>query len=199
MELQEPAIAYGKRKYTIQEYLEMENASLEKHEYYQGEIFSMAGAGIQHNIIAKNILSTLDKKLSKSPCQPFNSDTRIYIEQKTLFTYPDVSIICNEPITFENDGISVLNPSIIFEVLSPSTKDYDRKGKFLLYRNIKDLKTYILVESDAIKVEVYHINKHDLWEMKEYSDINEYLRLPSIPVNLTLKEIYKKTKLISTL
>src|ERR1700740_3378674 len=124
MEVNEAAVDYGKKKYSIEEYLEMENASPEKHEYYQGEIFAMAGGGSQHNIVAKNVLSVLDKKLDKKPCQPFNSDTRVYIEKSMLFTYPDVSVFCGDLLSLNNDDLNFLNPVIIFEVLSPSRKNY---------------------------------------------------------------------------
>jgi Uma2 family endonuclease len=197
MEVKEPAVAYHKRKYSIEEYLEMEYASEEKHEYYQGEIFAMAGGTISHNIIAKNVLSTLDRKMEQGPCQPFNSDTRIYIEHNSLFTYPDISVICGAVATLNNDQLNVLNPTIIFEVLSISTRDYDRENKFKLYRGIPTLKEYVLVEPERIYVEAFHINKSGFWELREYKDIQDTLKLNSIKVSLKLKDIYKRTKLVA--
>jgi len=102
-ELREPIVAYGKKKFTVEEYLEYENASVEKHEYFLGEIFAMSGPKVTHNIIAVNILSELKVKLKGKPCQPLGSDQRICIPQNTLFTYPDLSIICGEIITKDND------------------------------------------------------------------------------------------------
>ena len=122
MEVREPAIVYGKQKISIEEYLEMENASLEKHEYYQGEIFAMSGAKMPHNIVARNLFGALIQKLKGKRCQPFGSDMRIHIEANTLFTYPDISIVCGDIITLNNDDYNVLNPSVLIEVLSPSTK-----------------------------------------------------------------------------
>ena len=119
MEVREPAIAYGKQKISIAEYLEMENASPEKHEYYKGEVFAMSGAKVPHNIISRNLLVSLGQKLRGNPCQPFNSDQRIHVESNTLFTYPNISIICGDVITLNNDNYNVLNPSVIIEVLSP--------------------------------------------------------------------------------
>src|ERR1700760_667320 len=113
MEVREPAIAYGKQKITIREYLEMENASLEKHEYYQGEVFAMSGAKVPHVIIRDNILTSLKQKLKGKPCQPFSGDMRIHIEANTLFTYPDISIVCGDIITLNNDNFNVLNPSVL--------------------------------------------------------------------------------------
>ena len=96
MELREPAKAYGKQHFSIEEYLEIENAATEKHEYYKGEIFAMSGAKLAHNIIWKNFFGSLAIKLKGKYCQPFGSDLRIHIESNTLFTYPDISIICGD-------------------------------------------------------------------------------------------------------
>lgn len=103
MELIEPAPAYDKRKYSIEEYLKMEQLADDKHEYYQGEIFTMSGATIQHNIIVNNLLISLGTKLKGSKCRPFNSIQRIHIPKNTLFTYPDISIVYGEINTFNND------------------------------------------------------------------------------------------------
>ncbi len=136
MEIKEPAVDYSKKKYTIEEYLEMESTATEKHEYYQGEIFAMSGPKVSHNIIAGNTFGSLMYKLKGKSCRPFNSDQRIHIEKNTLFTYPHISIICGDIITLNNDDWNILNPTVIIEVLSPSTKNYDRGEKFRLYRDI---------------------------------------------------------------
>ena len=189
MEIREPAVAYGDRRYSIEEYLQLENAAAEKHEYYQGEIFAMSGAKLQHNIVSKNILTSLDNKLEDKSCQPSNSETRIHIERNTLFTYPDVSVICGEPLTLNNDDLNVLNPTIIFEVLSPSTENYDRTDKFNVYRDIPTLKEYILVYPEAISIQAFQINHEGLCESREYNNIDEILHLYSIDISLSLKEI----------
>src|SRR5690606_19374434 len=121
----EPAIAYGKQPLSIEEYLEMENAAAEKHEYFRGEVFAMSGAKLAHNKVVGNLYFALRKKLQGKPCQPFGSDLRIHIEANTLFTYPDISIVCGEVKTLNDDEINVLNPATIIEVLSPTTKNYD--------------------------------------------------------------------------
>lgn len=122
MDVKEPLPAYNKDRYTIEEYLEMENTATEKHEYYKGEIFAMSGAKLRHNIIATNLLVALGVKLSGKPCRPFGSDMRIHIPKNTLFTYPDISVVCGEVESRNNDEMNVLNPTLIIEVLSPSTK-----------------------------------------------------------------------------
>lgn len=194
MIVEEPALAYNKRHYTIEEYLALEEAATEKHEYYQGEIFAMAGAKVSHNIVSKNIVSALDGKLRGKPCKPFNSDTRIYVERNSLFTYPDASVICGKPQTMNNDGINVLNPTIIFEVISSSSQSYDRGAKFKLYRDIPSLREYVLIEPDSVSVERYFINVAGNWEIEEHKIIDRVLSLGSIGVSLELKEIYFDTE-----
>ncbi len=196
MEIREPAIAYGKSKLTITEYLEWENNSLEKHEFYQGELFTMQGASVAHNKITVNILSALAAELRGKPCQPFNSDMRIHIPENTLFTYPDISMICGEVITLNDDDINALNPSVIIEVLSPSTKWYDRGEKFKLYRDIPTLKEYILVDSLSVEIESFRVNSSDHWELEEYKDPGQILKIPVLNFSLSLIEIYRGTKLI---
>jgi Uma2 family endonuclease len=195
MEVREPAIAYGKKKYTIAEYLESEEAAIEKHEYYQGEIFAMSGPKVPHNIIAVNILGGLTNKLKGKQCRPFNSDQRIHIEKNSLFTYPDISIICGEVLTLNNDEWNALNPTVIIEVLSPSTKNYDRGEKFKLYRDIPTLKEYILIDSETVNIEAFYINEHGNWELNEYKSMNETLQLKSVQISLELREIYEGVKL----
>ena len=195
MEIKEPGHAYNKKFYSIEEYLQMENEALEKHEYYKGEIFAMSGAGNRHNIIAINIIVSLANSLKGKSCQPFGSDMRIHIPQNTLFTYPDISIICGDIINADEDENSTMNPTIIFEILSPSTRNYDRGIKFMLYRAIPTLKEYILVESESIHVEQFAINREGLWQLKEFSRQDDQLILESINVNLILKDIYDRCKL----
>jgi Uma2 family endonuclease len=191
MEVREPAIAYGKQKFSIEEYLEMENASIEKHEYYKGEIFAMSGAKIPHNTISRNLLGTLFAKLKGKRCQPYGSDARIHIESNTLFTYPDISVICGEIITLNNDEYNVLNPTVIIEILSKSTKNYDRGEKFKLYRDIATLKEYILVDSESIHIEVFRLNADNRWELEEYNKITEHLQIKAIEETVPLSEIYE--------
>lgn len=190
MEIRETAIAYGKQKFSIEEYLEMENNADEKHEYYKGEIFAMSGAKVPHNVISGNIFASLHNKLKGKKCKPFNSDQRIHIPSNTLFTYPDVSIICGEIVTLNDDQYNVLNPTVIIEVLSQSTKNYDRGEKFKLYRDIKTLKEYILVDSASVHVEVFRVNDTSHWELEEYNGVSEMLVIKSINESVLLSEIY---------
>lgn len=194
MDVKEPFPAYSKERYTIEEYLEMENAATEKHEYYKGEIFAMSGAKLRHNIITTNVLVALSIKLAGKPRRPFGSDMRIHIPKNTLFTYPDISVVCGEVESRNNDEMNFLNPTVIVEVLSQSTKNYDRGEKFRLYRDISSLKEYILVDSEAINVEAFHINSQGHWELVEHKDINDMLQIAAIGVELALIEVYKDVK-----
>ncbi len=193
MEVNEAAVDYGKRNFTIEEYLEMENVSTEKHEYYQGEIFAMSGAKSQHNIISKNLMIALGTKLKGKPCQPYGSDARIHIEKNTLFTYPDLSVICGDMKSLNNDDHNFLNPTIIFEVLSRSTRNYDRTTKFKLYRDIPTLKEYVMVETESIGIEAWQLNNKGQWELREYQSLGDVLLLPSVQVSIEVKDIYEGT------
>lgn len=191
MKTREPAVAYSKQHYTIAEYLEIEKAATDKHEYYKGEIFAMSGGKLAHNNICGNLYASLWNKLKGKPCKPYNSDTRVHIEKNTLFTYPDISVVCGDVVTLNNDDFNVLNPIILFEVLSQSTRNYDRGDKFWLYRDIPTLKEYILVDSDRMNVGAYHINDDGDWVLKEYRVLSDVLKLPAIDTSLTLADIYE--------
>lgn len=190
MEVNEPAIAYSQQKISIEAYLEMENAALEKHEYYKGEVFAMSGAKVPHNRITSNLMGELKNKLKRKKCQPFGSDMRIHIPSNTLFTYPDLSIICGEVLTRNNDEFNALNPTVIIEVLSKWTKNYDRGEKFKLYRDIKTLKEYILVDSESLHIEVFRLNENNHWELEEYNNADGDLQIKSINENILITEIY---------
>ncbi len=194
MLVNEPAVAYSKRKYSIAEYLEMEQASAEKHEYYQGEIFAMAGPKFQHVVVAGNIFGQLKNKLKGKPCQPLGSDMRVHIPKNTLFTYPDISVVCLSPEFLNNDEWNLLNPSVIIEVLSPSTRNYYRGDKFNLYRDILTLKEYISVDSQTIGIEAFYINAQGLWELREHKNAEETLQLKSIKMAVKVADIDEGTK-----
>lgn len=195
MEVREPVTAYAKKLFTIAEYLELESAAIEKSEYYQGEIFAMSGALLPHNIITVNTLSFLHQKLKGKGCRPFNSDMRIHIEKNMLFTYPDISVVCGKAETLNDDNFNLLNPTIIIEVLSKSTKNYDRGDKFKLYRDIETLKEYILIDSLSVSVEVFRINKQNHWELEEYKSPEDFLSIPVLELSIPLVEIYDGVKL----
>ena len=193
--VREPAVAYGKNKFTAEEYLEMEKIADVKHEFYKGEIFAMSGAGARHNIISINLIGALLKQLDGKPCRPYGSDMRIHIPENTLYTYPDISIICGDIIPSDTNEDTATQPVVIFEILSVSTKSYDRGDKFKLYRAIPALRDYVLIDSESISVEAFSLNDNFLWELREYKKMEDTLSLKSIEALLSLKEIYTDTKL----
>ena len=195
MEVKEPAVAYGENKYTIEEYLRMEKAATEKHEYYKGEIYAMSGAKPRHNVIVKNLIRDIANALRGKPCQPYGSDLRINIPENGLFTYPDISIICGDIVSSEHDEDTAIMPAIIIEILSVSTRDYDRVGKFKLYRDIPLLKEYILIDSESVNVEAWRLNNTNHWELEEYKSVSEVLFLQSVQVSVSVADIYEGTKL----
>jgi Uma2 family endonuclease len=190
-ELREPAIAYGKTKFTIEEYLEMENASTQKHEYYKGEIFAMSSAKLNHNKIFASLFSTLGSKLKGKSCKPYGSDLRVYIESNSLFTYPDITIVCGKVETKNDDELNVLNPTVIIEILSSSTKNYDRGDKFKLYRDIPTLKEYVLIDSEMIGVEIFRLNANRNWELEEYKSLDKELCIQIVDTSIQLIDIYE--------
>jgi Uma2 family endonuclease len=204
MDVNEPIVAYGKKKFTVEEYLEFEQSSLEKHEFYRGEIFrmhghgellAMSGASARHNIIFSNLFGAISLQLKGKSCQPYGPDMRINIPENTLYTYPDITIICGELENSPEGEDSVIRPTIIIEILSPSTKNYDRGEKFKLYRDIASLREYILVDTATIHIEAFRINSGEHWELEEYKLLTDKLSLTSIKVAIPVTDIYERTKI----
>jgi Uma2 family endonuclease len=178
--------------YSPEEYLDIERRALHKSEYYQGEIFAMAGASLNHNRIVSNTIFAIRDSLRKKDktCEVFPSDLRIHIPQNTLYTYPDVSVICGEP-QFTDDHFDVVtNPTVLVEVLSKSTKDYDRSEKFRLYRDIETLQSYILISSDSLLVEVFTKKQNNLWELRIYDKIEENMNIAVLEAEIPIQELY---------
>ncbi len=193
--VREPAVVYGRNKFTVQEYLKMEKASDVKHEFCEGEMFAMSGAGARHNIIAVNLTVSLYKQLEGKPCRPYGSDMRIHIPENTLYTYPDISIICGDIISSDDDEDTATQPTVIIEILSTSTQRYDRGDKFKLYRAIPALRAYILVDTESINVECFSLNNEFIWELREYKKLEDNVSIKSIDGVISLEDIYKDTKL----
>jgi Uma2 family endonuclease len=176
---------------TAEEYLEMESTAIDKHEYYQGKIYAMSGASIPHNMIASNMIYLLKSKLKGGGCKPFGSDLRIHIPTNSLYTYPDLSIICGDIDKTKDKFDTVTNPMVIIEILSLSTRDYDLGSKFNLYRDIPSLKEYILIDSEAIAITHFFINQDNKWQLNDTKNIEGSLAINSISVSLNLIDIYE--------
>ena len=187
-EVKEPAPKYN--YVSPEQYLEMERAAETKHEYFKGEVFAMSGASWEHNVIAKNINTIVLPFLKGKPCDMFGSDLRIHIPENTLYTYPDFSIICGKPETTDDEKDTIVKPSVLIEILSKSTRDYDRGTKFSLYRSIKSLKEYILIDSTSIGVEIFTRQKDNSWILKEFKQLTDSFVISTIHLTLHLHDIY---------
>ncbi len=175
---------------SIKEYLNSERQNSNKNEYYKGEVFAMGGTSLPHNIIFKNTFVSLGTRLKNKNCQPFGSDLRIHIPGNSLFTYPDISIICGKPETADDKFDTVTNPSVIIEILSETTRNYGKGGKFTLYREIDTLQEYILIDSESVRVEKFKKNDDQSWQLNEYKNPSDTFRIETINEDFLLHEIY---------
>ncbi|HXB94261.1 MAG TPA: Uma2 family endonuclease [Puia sp.] len=187
---------FSGRMFTIEDYLQMEEFSNVRHEYYKGEIFAMSGTRADHNIISGNLLFHLRSKIRDRSCEVFNADQRIYIEANGLFTYPDLSVVCKEPVFYKDDDLNLTNPSVIIEVLSLSTKGYDRGQKFTLYQDLPSLQEYILVDSTSISVEHFRKESGGSWRGFLLNEQNNVLEIATGGVAVSLADIYEKTRFL---
>lgn len=180
---------------SIEDYLAAEEIALEKHEYYKGEVFAMAGASIKHNRVVRNAQTEIDSFLKNKSCEVFPSDVRIHIEANTLFTYPDLTIFCDPVKLFGKRTDTATNPTVIIEVLSPSTQDYDRGSKFLLYRNLESLQEYILISSTQMLVEKYTRQSGNEWHFAEYKNATDEFTIQAIGFAVTVGTLYRNVNM----
>ncbi len=173
---------------TRDDYYRLEETAEQKHEFYQSEIFAMSGGTFNHARISGNIFSTLLIKLRGKSCQPTNSDMRVETPAG-LITYPDVAVYCGKPELTENQ-CGLLNPVILIEVLSPSTRCYDQSDKFTLYRSISSFQDYLLIDSEKIAVQHYRKSEPDEWILHDYLNITDSIYLKSIQETISLIEMY---------
>ena len=185
------ALPRRRRVFTPGEYLVLERASSYKSEYVNGEIFAMAGAGRAHITITMNASALLWYQLKGSGCRVFGSDMRVAVDAQAMYTYPDVSVVCGEPVCLDQPSEDNLtNPRMIFEVLSPSTEDYDRGEKFEKYKQIATLTDYVLLAQDQPRAEHFRRELSGDWTCREYVGLDAKLGLESIGCVLPLAEIY---------
>lgn len=178
--------------YTLEQYLELERKADFKSEYVSGQIFAMAGGSPNHSAIIGNVTGAAWFHLRGKPCRIFNSDLRVTVMQTGLSTYPDVTVVCGETHYHPLDEDSVINPTVIFEVLSPTTEAYDRGGKWAHYRRLESLQEYVLVSQDKALAEHYVREADGAWKFTEASGLEGVLNLPSLGCALPLTEIYDK-------
>jgi Uma2 family endonuclease len=182
--------------YSTAAYLEIEAASGERHEFYNGEIIRMAGGSINHNRIAKNVLQYLGNELDKKTgFELFGSDQKIYLPKFNYYVYPDAVVIAEAPLVTEKEAGGIINPVLIVEVLSPSTAAYDRNQKFVEYRSLESFVEYILVRQDLPEVLSFFRSEPHHWEETLFEGLEKSLYCQSIDVYLPLELIYKNVEL----
>lgn len=188
--MQKPALKY----LTPEEYLAMEEVSAIRHEYYQGEIFAMAGATNDHNLIAGDVHTRMNLALTEKGCLVYMTDMQLWVQADRLMTYPDVMVVCGDPKFYEDRTDVITNPIMIVEVLSKSSKDYDRGDKFRLYQSIPTLQEYILIDQYTIYVEQYYLETPKKWAVREFNRLTEILQFAKIDFQISLQDIYRRVK-----
>ncbi len=175
-----------------QEYLRRERLAEYKSEYLNGEIFAMSGASREHNLITVNIGSEFNRQLKGQPCEVYTNDMRVKVRSNGLYTYPDVVVVCGEP-QFEDDEVdTLLNPTVLIEVLSRTTEKYDRIAKTTYYRTIDSLTEHLLVAQGEIRVEQYVRQPDGQWLQFEYLSLEALVSLKSIGCTLKLSDVYDR-------
>jgi Uma2 family endonuclease len=180
-------------RYTAEEYLALERSASIKSEFHDGQIFAMTGASRAHNLMTVNIGRELSLQLKNRPCEAYISDMRVKAANARSYHYPDIAVVCGKP-EFEDAFVdTLLNPTLLVEILSPSTEAYDRGGKFAHYRKITSLQEYLLVMQDQPSIERY-LRQGDVWVLSEAVGLNASLSLVSIDCILSLREVYDKVE-----
>ncbi len=185
------ASAALRTRFTPEQYLAAERKAAFKSEYLDGYITAMSGASREHNRIAGNFYYKISDRLENRPSEAFISDLRVCVSSTGLYAYPDVIVVCGEP-EFQDDELdTLLNPTVIVEVLSPTTESYDRGAKFAHYRRLPSLKEYVLIDQSQVLVGRY-LRQGDDWVFSALDDLDGTLKIVSINCSLPLRDIYAR-------
>jgi Uma2 family endonuclease len=176
------------RTFTPEEYFAWEAEQLEKHEYIDGKVYAMSGGSRNHSLIAVRLITLFANHLDGRPCDTGNSDLRVNILNTNNYTYPDVSVTCDERDKTTTQYITY--PCLIVEVLSAHTESYDRGGRFRMYRNNPVLEDYLLVSSTSIEIDLYHKNEAGEWIILNYQ-VGDVIDLKSINLSFTIEQVYR--------
>ena len=178
---------------TPEEYLAKERKALTKSEYRDGQVHALPGASRKHNLIAVHITGELYIQLRTRSCEIYTNDMRVKVSSAGLYTYPDVVVVCDEPRFEDSHFDTLLNPTVLIEVLSPSTAAYDRGEKFAAYQKLDSLCEYVLISQDSVCVEHY-LREGQEWNLTEFRSLTDVFRLISIDCELSLQAIYAKVQ-----
>jgi len=177
---------------TPAEYLAFERTQEYKSEYWAGQVLAMAGASERHNLIETNVIIALGSQLRGKSCKVYPSDMRVKVPATGLYTYPDVTVMCGKAQFEDIDRDTLLNPTVIVEILSKSTENYDRGKKFQNYRTLESLTEYVLIAQDAVHIEHYIRQPDNQWLLSEAKDLSAVVDLPTIQCTLALIDVYDK-------
>lgn len=183
---------------TPQEYLERERKAQTKSEYLDGVVVAMTGASKEHNRITVNIVSELHAQLKESSCEPFAADMRVRVPQENRYYYPDIVVVCGEPQFEESALDTLLNPTLIVEVLSESTEAKDRGEKFEDYKTLSSLKTHILVAQDRPHIEIFRRQERADWHASQVEGLGGRLFLDEIGCRISLADVYARVTIDGT-
>ena len=180
------------RRYTIQEYLRIENDSSQRHEYYDGEIVAMAGGSPEHSLIIANLVGEIRNRLKGTPCRVYEGNLRVRIPRTRHYVYPDATIVCG-PVERDPDdrsGQTITNPRTVIEVLSPSTEHLDYGKKFRQYIEFQTLHEYVIVAQHEPRAESYFRQKDGTWLFTPVADLSAAISVRSVQIEVPLAELY---------
>jgi Uma2 family endonuclease len=181
-----------KRYYTPEEYLALEETAIDKSEYHDGESITMTGGTTNHNKLAGNFYKKFPLTIKEQDYEIFINDVRLWISQNRRYFYPDIMVIQGETIYQGTNQTVVTNPLVIIEVLSNSTKNYDRGNKFFFYRSIPTFREYILIDQYSYHIEQFAKNSKSKWELTEYDSEDSVLTLESVEFQIPIRDIYQR-------
>ncbi len=176
---------------TPNDYLATERASDLRHEYVVGQVFAMAGGSSNHSLIAMNLAVAIGRQLVGSTCRLYTSDLKVGVVESDLYSYPDLSGLCGTPRFLDEKKDVLVNPSLIVEVLSPSTEAYDRGAKFAHYRQMPSMREYVLVSQDEMRIEIFTAGEDGSWTFREYREPEAEVPLVAVSVRLRLCDAYR--------
>jgi Uma2 family endonuclease len=185
------------KKFTIEEYLELEAKSLSKHDYYNGKIFEMAGGTTTHNQLSGKIITQLNIAIdaSEKPYLVYSSDMKIWIDKNKSFVYPDAVTVAHKPEFYNNRRDIITNPLLVVEVISPSSEYHDRGDKFNQYRTLASFEEYLIIYQDRHQVSRFFRQAPDVWHITDYFQLEDRIPLQSMGVEISMQGIYQGVEL----
>lgn len=184
--------AHAHARLTVEEYLQLDGSLQTRNEYYAGRMYAMSGGTFDHGVIIGNFSAQIWIALANRPCRVIPNDLRVRVAADGLYTYPDIVVACGDPIFAPAESVTLTNPILLAEVLSPSTEAYDRGFKSVQYRQLPSLKEYVIVSQDEPRVEVMQRIESGQWRLSEYAGLDAVCHLNSIDCDISLASVYQK-------